>query len=291
MSRFFVKQLYSSNASLLKAKIIIRLYKYVPHLSVACSVRRLTTPHIRVQRSYRTVTHRRRIPVVTANMVRSPSPRQRREGTSIKEAVRFRRVSINIPHTCFERAAILQRLPTVSTSQSDRTQAKAPSSKKHTHFIRKSYTMNPQSTDARVVSRGSCEDRSSEAACTHQLLGRHACTQCHDVMTVSTSHSNPRRALDGGRRRHLSVHRLRNSDYNECERQVVDGERGGGDHQRIERRERQETREKVEKVFQLFGFDYSLVGVGRSRRYCNTGPTRGEVGASSCIFSQFQKSV
>lgn len=37
--------------------------------------------------------------------------------------------------------------------------------------------------------------------------------------------------------------------------------------------------------------DFSRVGVGRSRRYCNTGPTRGEVGASSCIFSQFQKSV
>ena len=101
------------------------------------------------------------------------------------------------------------------------------------------------------------------------------------------------RWMAAGDRRHLSVHRLRNSDYNECERQVVDGERGGGEggNQRIERRERQETREKVEKVFQLFGFDYSLVGVGRSRRYCNTGPTRGEVGASSCIFSQFQKSV
>ena len=214
------------------------------------------------------------------------------------------------PHTCFERAAILQRLPTVSTCHSPnvwrrhgrpagrnfegrRPHAKALSSKKHAHFIRKSYTMNPQSTDTRVVSRDSCEDRSSEAACTDQLLGRHACTQCHDVMTVTTSHSNPRRALDGGRRRHLSVHRLRNSDYNECERQVVDGERGGGEggNQRIERRGRQETREKVEKVFQLFGFDYSLVGVGRSRRYCNTGPTRGEVGASSCIFSQFQKSV
>ena len=116
--------------------------------------------------------------------------------------------------------------------------------------------MNPQSTDARVVSRDSCEDRSSEAACTHQLLGRHACTQCHDVMTVTTSHSNPRRALDGGRRRHLSVHRLRNSDYNECERQVVDGERRGGEggNQRIERRERQETRDKVEKVFQLASY-------------------------------------
>ena len=50
-------------------------------------------------------------------------------------------------------------------------------------------------------------------------------------------------------------------------------------------------REKVERMFQLLVFDYSLVGVGRSRRYCNTGPTRGEVGASSCIFSQFQKSV
>ena len=138
--QIFVKQLYSSNASLLKAKIIIRLYTYVPHLSVACSRRRLTTPHIRVQRSYRTVTHRRRIPVVTANMVRSPSPRQRREGTSINEAVRFRRVSINIPHTCFERAAILQRLPTVSTSQSG--------AREHA-FVK--YTMNPQSTDARVV--------------------------------------------------------------------------------------------------------------------------------------------
>ena len=31
--------------------------------------------------------------------------------------------------------------------------------------------------------------------------------------------------------------------------------------------------------------------VGRSRKYCNTGPTRGEVGASSCIFSRFQKSI
>ena len=36
---------------------------------------------------------------------------------------------------------------------------------------------------------------------------------------------------------------------------------------------------------------YSPRGVGRSRRYCNTGPTRGEVGASSCIFPQCQKSV
>ena len=61
----------------------------------------------------------------------------------------------------------------------------------------------------------------------------------------TTSHSNPRRALDCGRRRHHSVHRLRNSDYNERERQV-DGERGGGEggKQGIERRERQERERK-----------------------------------------------
>ena len=130
---------------------------------------------IRVQRSNRTVKHRRRIPVVTAKIVRSPSPRQRRERTSINKAVWFRRVSTNIPHTCFERAAILQRLPKVSTSQSDRTQRRC-----RRKNIR---TVNPQSTttDTRVVSRDSCEDRSSEGACTHQLLGRHACTQCHDA--------------------------------------------------------------------------------------------------------------
>ena len=38
-------------------------------------------------------------------------------------------------------------------------------------------------------------------------------------------------------------------------------------------------------------YNFSPRGVGRSRRYCNTGPTRGEVGASPRIFSQVQKSV
>ena len=160
------------------------------------------TTHVRVQRSYRTVKHRRRIPVVTAKIVRSPSPRhRRRERTSINKAVWFRRVSIHTraskePPFC----SVCQqyRLATVRTCGvdmavrpgetlrvEDRTQRRCRR-KKHTHFIRKSYTMNPQSTDTRVVSRDSCDDRSSEAACTHQLLGRHACTQCHDVMTVTT---------------------------------------------------------------------------------------------------------
>ena len=52
------------------------------------------------------------------------------------------------------------------------------------------------------------------------------------------------------------------------------------------------SNQKGQTAYELIFFiDISLLGVGRSRRYCNTGPTRGEVGASSCIFSQFQKSV
>ena len=45
------------------------------------------------------------------------------------------------------------------------------------------------------------------------------------------------------------------------------------------------------KGFWIIFYLISPRGVGRSRRYCNTGPTRGEVGASPWIFSQFQKSV
>ena len=41
----------------------------------------------------------------------------------------------------------------------------------------------------------------------------------------------------------------------------------------------------------LWIWRFSPRGVGRSWRYCNTRPTRGKVGASPCIFSQFQKSV
>ena len=37
--------------------------------------------------------------------------------------------------------------------------------------------------------------------------------------------------------------------------------------------------------------NYSPWGVGQSWRYCKTRPTRGEVGASSCSFPWFQKSV
>ena len=165
-------------------------------------------------------------------MVRSPSPRQRREGTSINEAVRFRRVSINIPHTCFERAAILQRYPLVTPPPSPfansidvtvRPHAKAPSSKKHTHFIRKSYTMNPQSTDTRVCSFSSL---SVEIRARTEVPRQHAPTSClvdtlaHNGTTlfgstVTTSHRQLSKALmcspkDG---QFGVLYPLRNSDY------------------------------------------------------------------------------
>ena len=55
--------------------------------------------------------------------------------------------------------------------------------------------------------------------------------------------------------------------------------------------DRLDIEEKYQIIQCKFVRKYPPKRVGRSRKYCNTGPTRGEVGASSCIFSQLQKWV
>jgi hypothetical protein len=52
-----------------------------------------------------------------------------------------------------------------------------------------------------------------------------------------------------------------------------------------------ERRKGVRREGITFVLFLPLGGVGRAWRYCKSRPTRGEVGASSCIFSSIQKSV
>ena len=72
-----LKQLYSSNASLLNATIIIRLYKYIPHLSVACAMRRLATQYVCNNRIGQSSIDGAFLLHVTAKIMRSPNPQQR----------------------------------------------------------------------------------------------------------------------------------------------------------------------------------------------------------------------
>ena len=162
--------------------------------------------------------------------------------------------------------------------------------------------MNPET--GRAGQRGRFNNSSSAAAAateTHRsirsdssarsvVLGRQTRSQCDVIRSRALSlRRKPRRAFNTGyiirgpAAPTVTPYSRDNGTYIERERSEVGGGGGG--------REIEGDGEKVERIFQFFVFDYSLVGVGRSRRYCNTGPTRGEVGASSCIFSQFQKSV
>ena len=72
-----LKQLYSSNASLLNATIIIRPYKYIPHLSVACAMRRLAPQYVCNNRIGQSSIDGAFLLHVTAKIMRSPNPQQR----------------------------------------------------------------------------------------------------------------------------------------------------------------------------------------------------------------------